>query len=266
MDSWDRVMGPSSIKLPPSLLKASRNSPISARKMYSDDEDASPAAASNALTKTGSFMTYEQFSKQFLSESEGKSLTVLLAHSLLLNTSLGEASESENVYKEPIGKSSPIMDYKPSGRQVSLESLEAQQSSEDESISDDILSLSPPPLNLDGESSEGELSVDSSPPANSNKSLTKPTTLPSITQNNVNESNFTNNNTPTPTPAPQNTTSIREQRKPKKTVSIKIMALQKECGFFSRPPPSLHYAGGERDDSDDSPYNGNGREVKGIVK
>jgi hypothetical protein len=68
-------MGTSPITLPPSLLKSSRNSPISARKMYSDDEELTSTATS-ALTKTGSFMTYEQFSKQFRDEG------TLLSYSL----------------------------------------------------------------------------------------------------------------------------------------------------------------------------------------
>ena len=66
MDSWNKAMGIPSTTLPPSLLKASRNSPISARKMYSEDEE----LGGNALTKAGSFMTYEQFSSQFTDKGE----------------------------------------------------------------------------------------------------------------------------------------------------------------------------------------------------
>jgi hypothetical protein len=65
MDSWNKAMGTPSIALPPSLLSSSRKSPISARKMYSDDDEETSIPATDALTKTGSFMTYEQFSKQF---------------------------------------------------------------------------------------------------------------------------------------------------------------------------------------------------------
>lgn len=67
-------MGPSSIALPTSLLKSSRKGPISARSMHSDEE----TGATNALTKTGSFMTYEQFSKQFLDDSGGEDGTIKL--------------------------------------------------------------------------------------------------------------------------------------------------------------------------------------------
>eukprot|EP00026_Physarum_polycephalum_P003340 Phypoly_transcript_03350.p1 GENE.Phypoly_transcript_03350~~Phypoly_transcript_03350.p1 ORF type:complete len:775 (+),score=158.10 Phypoly_transcript_03350:222-2327(+) len=71
MDSWNKAMGISSIALPPSLLSSSRKSPISARKIYSDNEETFNHAT-DALAKTGSFMTYEQFSKQFTEEAESE--------------------------------------------------------------------------------------------------------------------------------------------------------------------------------------------------
>lgn len=62
--------------------------------------------------------------------------------------------------------------------------------------------------------------------------------------------------TPTPiiTPSPSPVASDRDNRKPKRAVSVKIKALQNECGFFRRPPPSL--SASSEIDPDSSETNG----------